>query len=54
MDIKKLIRPELVTMKSYAPIEPTEVLSRRAELPVDKVVKLDGNENHYGCSPRVY
>ncbi|OGN96251.1 MAG: histidinol-phosphate transaminase [Chloroflexi bacterium RBG_13_51_36] len=54
MDIKKLIRPELVTMKSYAPIEPTEVLSRRAELPVDKVVKLDGNENPYGCSPRVY
>ena len=54
MNIKKLIRPELANMKSYAPIEPTEVLSRRAELPVDKVVKLDGNENPYGCSPRVY
>ena len=54
MDIKKLIRPELVTMKSYTPIEPTEVLGQRAELPVDKVVKLDGNENPYGCSPKVY
>jgi len=54
MDIKKLIRPELVTMKSYTPIEPTEVLSQQSELPADKVIKLDGNENPYGCSPRVY
>ncbi len=54
MDIKKLIRPELVTMKSYTPIEPTEVLSQRAELPLSKVIKLDGNENPYGCSPKVY
>jgi len=54
VDIKKLIRPELVTMESYTPVEPTEVLSQRAELPADKVVKLDGNENPYGCSPKVY
>jgi len=54
MDIKKLIRPELVTMKGYTPIEPTEVLSQRAELPSNKVIKLDGNENPYGCSPKVY
>jgi histidinol-phosphate aminotransferase len=54
MNIKKLIRPELVTMKSYTPIEPTEVLSQEAELPVNKVIKLDGNENPYGCSPKVY
>ena len=54
VDIKKLIRPELVTMKSYTPIEPTEILSQQAELPADKVIKLDGNENPYGCSPKVY
>jgi len=54
MDIKKLVRPELATMKSYAPIEPTDVLSRRAELSSGKIVKLDGNENPYGCSPKVY
>ena len=41
-------------MKSYVPIEPTEVLSQRAELPAHKVIKLDGNENPYGCSPKVY
>jgi histidinol-phosphate aminotransferase len=54
MNIEKLIRPEIVTMNGYIPIEPTEVLSQRAELPSDKVVKLDGNENPYGCSPKVY
>jgi len=54
MDIEEFIRPELITMKSYTPVEPTEVLSQRAELPVEKVIKLDGNENPYGCSPKVY
>ena len=54
VDAKKLIRPELLTMKSYAPIEPADVLSRRAELSAGKIVKLDGNENPYGCSPKVY
>jgi histidinol-phosphate aminotransferase len=54
MNIEKLIRPELVTMKSYTPIEPTEVLGQRGGLSPDKVVKLDGNENPYGCSLKVY
>ena len=54
MDIKKLIRPELAKMKSYTPIEPTEILSQEGELPAEKVIKLDGNENPYGCSPKVY
>jgi len=54
MNIEEFIRPELVTMKGYVPIEPTEVLSQRAELPSNKIIKLDGNENPYGCSPKVY
>ena len=54
MNIEKFIRPRLVTMKGYVPIEPTKVLSQRAELPSNKIIKLDGNENPYGCSPKVY
>jgi histidinol-phosphate aminotransferase len=54
MDIQKLIRPELVTMKGYIPIEPTEVLSQQAEMSSGRIIKLDGNENPYGCSPKVY
>jgi histidinol-phosphate aminotransferase len=52
-DIERLVRPELKAMPAYAPIEPTDVLSRRIEVPEEKVIKLDGNENPYGCSPRV-
>jgi len=54
MDINKLIRPELVNMKNYVPVESTEILSQRAELSSGKIIKLDGNENPYGCSPKVY
>jgi len=53
MDIKKLIRPELAAMDAYTPIEPVDILSQRAKLPVEKIIKLDGNENPYGCSPKV-
>lgn len=52
-NIENLIRPELKTMKAYTPIEPTDVLSQRADVPAEKVIKLDGNENLYGCSPKV-
>ena len=52
-DIEKLIRPELKAMKAYTPIEPTDVLSQRADIPEENVIKLDGNENPYGCSARV-
>jgi len=52
-DIEKLIRSELKTMKAYIPIEPTDVLSQRVEIAEENVIKLDGNENPYGCSDRV-
>jgi|YelNatPaOPRAMG01_1025707.scaffolds.fasta_scaffold09147_4 histidinol-phosphate aminotransferase len=54
IDIKYLVRPELLTMKDYTPIEPTDVLSQKTQLPGEKIIKLDGNENPYGCSPLVY
>jgi histidinol-phosphate aminotransferase len=52
-DIERLIRPELKAMQAYTPIEPTDVLSQRADIPEENVIKLDGNENPYGCSDRV-
>jgi histidinol-phosphate aminotransferase len=52
-DIEGLVRPELKSMLSYTPIEPTDILSQRVEIPEEKVIKLDGNENPYGSSPRV-
>ena len=40
-------------MPGYEPIEPVDVVARRLGIPEDQVVKLDGNENPYGPSPRV-
>jgi histidinol-phosphate aminotransferase len=51
MNMKEFIRPELINMGSYTPIEPIEILEQQTG---GKVIKLDGNENPYGCSPKVY
>lgn len=50
-DIGRLIRRDLQRLRAYQPIEPPEILGERAE--VSRVIKLDGNENPYGCSPEV-
>lgn len=52
-DVEKMIRAGLKGMKAYTPVDPIEVLTSRAEVPAGKTAKLDGNENPYGCSPRV-
>ncbi len=51
--VRKLMRKDIRDIEAYTPIEPTDVLSRRVEVSPDKVIKLDGNENPYGCSERV-
>ncbi|MFO8102352.1 MAG: histidinol-phosphate transaminase [Dehalococcoidia bacterium] len=47
------IRSHLNDLEPYEPIDPVEVLAERAGVSADEVIKLDGNENPYGCSPRV-
>ena len=47
-----LIQPHLREMPGYVPIEPPEVLADRLGVPVERIIKLDGNENPYGPSPR--
>jgi histidinol-phosphate aminotransferase len=50
----RLLRPDIATMEEYTPIVPFEVLSRRLGLPIERIVKLDANENPYGPAPAVY
>jgi histidinol-phosphate aminotransferase len=52
-DIEKMIRGDLSRLRAYQPIVPPDVLSERAGVPIEGAIKLDGNENPYGCSPRV-
>lgn len=49
----KLIRPELVGLGGYTPHKSPDTLDGAVEVPVERVIKLDANENPYGCSPRV-
>jgi len=51
--IVKLIRPDLLTFGGYAAGKSLEAVAAAAKIPVDSVIKLDANENPYGCSPRV-
>ncbi len=53
MGIEKLIRPDLVNFGGYAPSTSPETLKGKVEVPLEDIVKLDANENPYGCSPRV-
>ncbi|MGH2600376.1 MAG: histidinol-phosphate transaminase [Dehalococcoidia bacterium] len=48
-----MIRADLRDHVTYEPIEPIEVLAERLGVPPERIVKLDGNENLYGPSPRV-
>lgn len=51
--IERLIRHDILEAEEYSPILPTDVLSENMGIPVGSIIKLDGNENPYGCSPRV-
>jgi len=51
-DIRWLLRPELEAMPGYESIEPPDQLARRLGIAVERIVKLDGNENPYGPSPK--
>jgi histidinol-phosphate aminotransferase len=50
---EKLIRSHLIDMKPYAYVAPLEAATEESGLSVDRIIKLDGNENPYGCSPKV-
>lgn len=52
-DIRDLVRPHLMEMPGYEPVEPIDVMARRLGLRPEDISKLDGNENPYGASPKV-
>lgn len=46
------VQPHMREMPGYVPIEPPEVIADRIGVPVESIIKLDGNENPYGASPK--
>jgi len=51
--IEKFIRPDLITFGGYSARRSPETLGREVKIPAKDIIKLDANENLYGCSPRV-
>ena len=49
--VEGLIRPELVALGGYSAHKPPDTLG--GGISPQRVIKLDANENPYGCSPRV-
>lgn len=47
------VRPHLLKLKAYTPIEPFEILAQRLGRDPADIVKLDANENPYGPPPEV-
>lgn len=52
-EIEALVRPEIAELESHLPGDSLEVASRRLGFKPDDIIKLDANENPYGCSVRV-
>ncbi|MFC2006756.1 histidinol-phosphate transaminase [Chloroflexota bacterium] len=51
--MEKFIRSDLVNFAGYSARKSPEILEGKVEIPVEDIIKLDANENPYGCSPRV-
>ncbi len=53
MGIEKLIRKDLLAFGGYSAATSPETLKGKIEIAPENIIKLDANENPYGCSPRV-
>ena len=51
-ELERALRPPLRALSGYRPIDPPEEVAARYGIAPEEIVKLDGNENPYGPSPR--
>ena len=52
-DILKMIRLDMTRFGAYSAARSPDVIARKLGIPEEDIIKLDANENPYGCSPRV-
>ena len=51
--IEKLVRIDMTRFGVYSPAKAPDVIARKLGIPEKEIIKLDANENPYGCSPKV-
>src|SRR4030067_705137 len=49
-DVTRLVRPELLALLGYEPIEPVDVLAEELGIPPEQGLKLGGNEKPHGAA----
>ena len=52
-NIEELLLPHISRLKTYQGVSPSETLAEEAGIPLEQVIRLNGNENPYGPSPQV-
>ncbi len=52
-EIEKFVLPELKSFGGYAASKAPETLKGKIAVPVEKIIKLDANENPYGARWKV-
>jgi histidinol-phosphate aminotransferase len=52
-DIEKLVRIDMTRFGAYSPCQSPDVIAKKLGIPEKDIIKLDANENPYGCSPKV-
>ena len=51
--LEDVMRPQMAAVGGYVASKAPETLEGKVEVAVEDIIKLDANENPYGCSPRV-
>jgi histidinol-phosphate aminotransferase len=51
--IEKLILPHLRSFTGYSASVSPDTLEGKVDVPIGEIIKMNANENPYGCSPRV-
>ncbi len=51
--IEKFIRSNLARFTGYSASTSPDTLAGKVDVPLDAIIKMNANENPYGCSPRV-
>ena len=46
--VLEMLRPDFESIGKYLPVKPLDVLADEIGVPVEKLIKLDANENLYG------
>jgi histidinol-phosphate aminotransferase len=51
--IERFARQQMTVFKGYSACKSPDVIAQKLGVPVERIVKLDANENNYGPSPKV-